>query len=310
VRAIFALVICGSRMQLIDYAGGLMREYRTAIMDNRRWGDFRSRPDDIFVCTPAKCGTTWTQMIVASLLWPAGDLPAPMMMLSPWIEANFIPAEAMHPMLEAQTHRRFMKSHTAADGIPFFDDAKYLFVGRDGRDAFMSLCNHMERLKSTDALDVKAREAGIPEMPKYDGDIHGFFDRWLADDDQFFHIVGSYWERRQQPNMLLLHYRDLKSDLSAKMHRVADFLGIDVPDALWDDVVERCTFESMRENGEQIGPIDTMFEGGAKGFIFKGTNGRWRDILTDDEVARYQKRASECLAVEAVEWLEHGRDPG
>ncbi len=57
-------------------------------------------------------------------------------------------------------------------------------------------------------------------------------------------------------------------------------------------------------------PIDTMFEGGAMGFIFKGTNGRWRDVLTDDEVACYQKRASECLSVEAVEWLEHGRNPG
>ncbi len=46
-----------------------------------------------------------------------------------------MPADVMHPMLEAQTHRRFMKSHTAADGIPFFDDAKYIVVGRDGLDA-------------------------------------------------------------------------------------------------------------------------------------------------------------------------------
>ena len=123
-----------------------MREYRTALMDNRRWEQFKPRPDDIFVCTPAKCGTTWTQTIVGNLLWPHGDLPAPIMMLSPWIEAEFMPAEGMFPMLEAQTHRRFMKSHTAADGIPWFDDAKYIFVARDGRDAFMSLCNHVERL--------------------------------------------------------------------------------------------------------------------------------------------------------------------
>jgi len=94
------------------------------------------------------------------------------------------------------------------------------------------------------------------------------------------------------------------------MHRIADFLGIDVPAAQWNDVVDRCTFESMRENGEKIGPIEMRFEGGAKGFIFKGTNGRWRDELTLEEVARYQKRANECLPAEAVDWLENGRNPG
>ncbi|TMA51013.1 MAG: sulfotransferase domain-containing protein [Deltaproteobacteria bacterium] len=43
--------------------------------DNRRWAGFEPRPGDIFVCTPPKCGTTWTQAIVASLLWPDGKAP-------------------------------------------------------------------------------------------------------------------------------------------------------------------------------------------------------------------------------------------
>ncbi|HIK85342.1 MAG: sulfotransferase domain-containing protein, partial [Myxococcales bacterium] len=284
-----------------------MRKYHTAIMDNRRWDQFKPRPDDIFVCTPAKCGTTWTQTIVASLLWPDGDIPGPIMMLSPWIEAEFMPAEVMHPMLEAQTHRRFMKSHTAADGIPFFDDAKYIVVGRDGRDAFMSFTNHIERMKGLDDMRAKAKEAGLPELEEYDGDIHAFFDRWLADDDHFFHIIATYWERREQSNLLFVHFNDLKTDLSAEMRRIADFLDVDVPASLWETVVDRCTFESMRENDDMLGPLDIMFEGGTKGFIFKGTNGRWRDVLTSDEVARYQKRASGCLPAEAIEWLEHGR---
>ena len=284
-----------------------MREYHTAIMDNRRWAQFKPRPDDIFVCTPAKCGTTWTQTIVANLLWPRGDIPGPIMMLSPWIEAEFMPAEVMHPMIEAQTHRRFMKSHTAADGIPFFDDAKYIVVGRDGLDAFMSFTNHIERMKGLDDLKAKAKEAGLPDLQEYDGDLHAFFDRWLADDDHFFHIIATYWERRKQSNILFLHFNDLKADLSGEMRRIADFLGIDVPISLWDQVVDRCTFESMRENDEMLGPLDVMFEGGTKGFIFKGTNGRWRDVLTSDEVARYQKRACECLPAEAIDWLEHGR---
>ncbi len=284
-----------------------MREYHTAIMDTGRWAQFKPRPDDIFVCTPAKCGTTWTQTIVANLLWPKGDLPGPIMTWSPWIEAKFMPVEIMHPMLEAQTHRRVMKTHTPADGIPFFEDAKYIVVGRDGRDAFMSLTNHVERMKGIDDLNAKAREDGVPELQQYDGDPHTFFDRWLDDEDQFFHIIATYWERRSQSNLLFVHYNDLKADLSAEMHRIADFLAIDVPASHWDGVVDRCTFESMRENEDMLGPLDVIFEGGTKGFIFKGTNGRWRDVLTSAEVARYQQRASELLPREATHWLEQGR---
>jgi len=287
-----------------------MREYRNAVMDNRRWSRFESRPGDIFICTPAKCGTTWTQTIVGNLLWPDGALPAPIMALSPWIEAQFIPVDAMIPMLEAQTNRRFMKSHTAADGIPWFDDAKYVAVGRDGRDAFMSLVNHVQRLRGTDEMNARAREEGIPELPEFDGDIHAFFDKWLADDDNFFHIIASYWERRAQPNLLLVHFNDLKRDLSGEMRRIAEFLDIDVPESLWSDVVARCTFESMRGNSEKVGPFEVMFEGGAEGFLFKGTNGRWRDVLTPAELARYHQRASACLPEAAQHWLEHGRNAG
>ena len=49
-------------------------------------------------------------------------------------------------------------------------------------------------------------------------------------------------------------------------------------------------------------------KGGAKGFIFKGTNGRWRDVLTADELAQYQRRATGFLPPEAMHWLEFGRN--
>ena len=284
-----------------------MREYRTAIFDNRRWQRFKPRPDDIFVCTPAKCGTTWTQTIVASLLYPNGDAPASVHTLSPWIEMRLMPEDAMHEGLEAQTQRRFMKSHTAADGIPWFDDAKYIVVGRDGRDVFMSMCNHLQRLKMIPQMNEHALDDGVPAMPEFDGDYHAFFPMWLGQDDILFHIIETYWQRRQQPNVLLVHFQDLKSDLEAEMRRIAEFLDIEIDAPLWPAVVERCTFEGMRARADEIGDFDLMFEGGAEGFLFKGTNGRWRDVLTDEEVAAYERRAKDTLPEAAARWLEGGR---
>jgi aryl sulfotransferase len=283
-----------------------LQPYRTAVFDNARWADFEPRARDIFVCTPPKCGTTWTQTIVASLLWPAGDAPGPIMKLSPWIEFQLLPIEALQETLGAQTHRRFIKSHTPADGIPFFPDAKYVVVGRDGRDAFMSLCNHVERFKLTDVLNARALADGVPPMPGWDGDVHGFFSQWLEEGAHTRHL-GSFWERRRDPRIQLVHYNDLKADLAGEMRRIAAFLEIDVPEASWPAVVERCTFEAMRARAAEIGDMDIAFEGGMKnGFLFKGTNGRWRDVLTKDELEAYAKRTAELVPPDAAAWIEHG----
>ncbi len=284
-----------------------LRPYRTAVFDNRRWARFTPRPDDIFVCTPPKCGTTWTQTLVNSLIFQDGNSPGPVMVVSPWLEAEFTPLDAIVARLEAQTHRRSIKSHTPADGIPWFDDAKYIFVGRDGRDAFMSMCNHRAVMKAdmVDALNQRALADGVPPMPPFDGDVHAFFASWLVDGSVLAH-VATYWQRRSSPNLLFVHYADLKADLSGEMRRIADFLEITVPPAKWPAVVERCTFESMRARGSEIGEF-ALFEGGAKSFLFKGTNGRWRDVLTADELATYAKRVADLLPADAATWLEHGR---
>ena len=48
------------------------------------------------------------------------------------------------------------------------------------------------------------------------------------------------------------------------------------------------------------------FEGGAESFLFKGTNGRWRGVLSEGELQRYQDRVEDLLVPEAAYWLEHG----
>jgi aryl sulfotransferase len=283
------------------------REYRSATTDNRRWDAFVHRPGDIFICTPRKCGTTWMQTIVASLLWPAGDVPDAVTVISPWFDASIEPLHDVVARLESQTHRRFVKTHTPADGIPWFSTGRYVVMGRDGRDAFMSQCNHMERLRANvrASIDAAAAADGLPGMPAWNGDIHAFFTSWLADGELFDHIA-TFWERRTRPNVLLAHHADFTADLDGEMRRLADFLEIDVPGDAWPEVVDRCRFDQMRRRSQEIGQFGWIFEGGAKSFLFKGTNGRWRDVLTDDELAAYARRVANVLPPDAAAWLEHG----
>jgi aryl sulfotransferase len=285
-----------------------LKPYRSAISDNRRWARFDPRPGDVYVCTPPKCGTTWTQTIVHSLMWPDGGGPLPVMTVAPWLEAEFNVLDETLALLAAQPHRRQIKTHTPADGIPFFDDARYIFVARDGRDAFMSWCNHRANMKRgiVDEVNQRALADGIPPMPQWDGDVHGFFAQWITDGALFRHVL-TFWQRRSAPNLLLLHYNDLKSDLDGEMRRIADFLGLHVAAASWPAAVARCRFEAMQARGDEIGSF-RLFEGGSKSFLFKGSNGRWRDVLSADELARYGKRVAEILPPDAADWLEYGKE--
>jgi len=63
----------------------------------------------------------------------------------------------------------------------------------------------------------------------------------------------------------------------------------------------------MQARSAEIGDFQRFFDGGAKSFLFKGTNGRWRDVLTPDELAAYASRLAEVLPPAAARWLEGGR---
>jgi len=141
-------------------------------------------------------------------------------------------------------------------------------------------------------------------MPDWDGDVHAFFARWLQQ-AALLHHVATFWELRSRPNVLLVHFADLKRDLAGEMRRIAAFLEIDVPEARWPAVVARCTFDAMKSRADEIGTF-WNFEGGAQSFLFKGTNGRWHDVLSPAELEAYRQRVAEILPAEAARWLEQG----
>ena len=285
------------------------REYRNVGVDNLRWQSFVPRAGDIFVCTPPKCGTTWMQAIVAALLFPEGA-PGPVMRIAPWLDARFEPIDDVVARLEAQSHRRSIKTHTPADGIPWYPSVSYVVVGRHGLDAFMSLLNHMRNMRPEVFMRLGA-SAAQDGIALGDGrrapveDVHEFFSWWLENPLWFEH-VASFWSHVAEPNVLFVHYNDMQADLDGQMRRVASFLDISVREDQWAEQVERCTFESMKKGSDKISDF-ANFVGGAETFLYKGSNGRWRDVLTVDELAAFDRRANELLPSDAIAWTTSGQ---
>ena len=239
--------------------------------------------------------------------------------VSPWIDARFFgPIEPMIASIEAQQHQRFVKSHLAADGLLFFDEAKYIVVGRDTRDVFMSLWNHYSAY--TDfaySLFNDAERPGpeFPRCPESPRDLwprwiaEGWFD-WEADGWPFWshhHHLSTWWQLRDLPNVLFVHFGDLLADTEREMRRIAAFCAIDVPDDQWPAIVEIVRIDSMRSEASAGDAGAAMvFEGGIDRFLFKGTNGRWRDALTADDLKLYDHAAA-TLEPGLRAWLEGGR---
>jgi len=125
----------------------VIHTYQNHALDSTRWQHYQPRSDDIIIATSYKSGTTWMQEIVRQLLFcerphaPERDAIA-LMKISPWLEQRLFPLDEVLSRVDAQQHRRFIKTHLALDGLAFFPQVKYIVVGRDTRDVAMSMWNH------------------------------------------------------------------------------------------------------------------------------------------------------------------------
>jgi aryl sulfotransferase len=89
---------------------------------------------------------------------------------------------------------------------------------------------------------------------------------------------------------------------------LADFLEIPLSEATLPDILQAISLDAMRNSAERTNPGMTSFwKEGAKTFFFKGTNGRWRDVLSAEEVQMYEERAAQVLTPDCRAWLEQGR---
>src|SRR5205823_3162597 len=105
--------------------------YRGIVADSARWEGFQFRDDDIVISTPPKCGTTWMQTMCALVIFQTPDFDSSIDELSPWLDMLTRDRDETVAQLERQTHRRFIKSHTPLDGLPFDERVTYICVGRD-----------------------------------------------------------------------------------------------------------------------------------------------------------------------------------
>ena len=287
------------------------RELHNHHMDSTVWNDFRFRDDDIIVATYAKSGTTWTQQLIGQLVFH-GQADVPIHDISPWVDLRVPPAEVKLAALEAQTHRRIVKTHLPVDALTMSPKAKYIYIGRDGRDVLFSFYHHHQNANDLwyELLNETPGLVG-PKIERPDPDVRSYFDTWLENDGapiwSYWDNISSWWAIRDQPNVKLIHFANLKADLEGEMRKIADYLGIEIAESAWPTILEHCSFDYMKAHAEMVAPLGgAVFDGGAGTFMNKGVNGRWKDVLSPAQIAAYEARVLEKLGPDCARWLATG----
>ncbi len=290
--------------------------------DNARWERFRLRPDDVIITTPSKCGTTWMQTIVGMLLRDRVDLGAPIGLISPWLDMLIRTEEEVYALLDAQTQRRFIKTHTPLDGLPFDPSVTYIAVIRHPLDVALSDRDHMANMLRERAVEMRVAASGpfepaaqaeeAPEDPA--GSL-----RWFIDNDReptgsgpygladYCQQVRTYWDARAEPNVHLFHYADMWNDLNSEMRRVAAALKVGVDEARWPAFVEAATLTSMRARASQAAPDAHLgLWQSVEGFFRTGGTRDWASLLKPEDITHFEQRLVQ-LAGDAYGWVTRGR---
>ena len=302
-------------------SGGLVR-YRAFLFDSERWSSFEHRPGDVIISTPPKAGTTWTQMLCALLVFDTTELPAPLDSLSPWLDMKTRSTDEVFALLDAQRHRRFIKTHTPLDGLPRWDDVTYVVVGRDPRDIAVSWEHHMANADIERIVDVRIEAVGaddltdrdVPPPPIEDPRLR-FLD-WMdrpfdpgvvASLEHVLHHLDTGWQRRHEANVAMFHYGDYRTDLVGEMERLAAVLGITTSRGRLEALAAAASLERMRADAERVVPDSghRIWKDPAA-FFRAGGHGEWAERLAPEDAEHYAARVAELVDAELGSWVHLG----
>jgi aryl sulfotransferase len=277
-----------------------------------RWAQFPFRSGDIVISTVPKSGTTWMQMICALLVFQTPRLPASLPKLSPWLEAPAVSRAKSYAELAALQHRRFIKTHLTLNELPADPRATYIVVARNPLDMAVSWHFHTSELLSGNDPGKPGGSARAAETARQwllgaidnigaSGQGHdSYFDRLLKS-------LSCAWERRAEPNVVLVHYEDLSADLPGEMRRLASRLDITVPEDKWPSLVQAATFRQMQAAADQLQPMQNVPARNASkehaAFFRRGFSGEGRALLTAAEAAPYYTGAAQVAPKDLLAWL-------
>jgi hypothetical protein len=273
-KPLVALLAMGSRTETImpgfEFEGvyGPPKVSSPEVFERAR--NYQPRPEDVFVATQMRCGTTWMQQIVYEIVHRGNgnlgdDGHGHLYAACPWIDGiNSVSLEDSPLVGERPT--RIIKTHLPAKLSPYGDHAKYVYVTRHPVSCFASIVDYNRTLLGPLMPDVEKMAEWFCSARMY----------WLPWPE---HVSGWWQWAESRKNVLFLHYEEIIADFPANLDRVARFLGYQLTEDEKHRISEKCSFQYMKQNEEifEMSPPNMFSVAGGR-FMASGKESRYMDV--------------------------------
>jgi Sulfotransferase domain len=239
------------------------------------FGSYQPTAHDVFVCSYFKSGTTWMLQMSIQIAHRGAAEFENIHHAVPWpdgpgrLKAHMIPLDDPSPVQRSPSGLRIIKTHRLQKDVPFAPEAKYIAIVRDPKDVCVSGYHFLRSL------------VWGPLTPS----VQHWVDYFLSPDFQqgsWAEHLSGYWALRDRENVLFLTFDEMKRDGEGTVRRVSDFMGVDLDDAQFAEVVRRSGFDYMKEFDSQFSPGQIVPWGGSKGYLIRrGKSGSYAELLDD-----------------------------
>ena len=242
------------------------------VLDQLR--DLQLYPDDVWVVTYPKCGTTWSQQIMR-LIRNKGVLDDRKVDFAvPWSEGiERLHFKAANFSFDKVKRPRDFSSHLPYDLIPFgppYDTpCRYIYVARNPKDVAVSCFFHNK----------------VRYFPNLEWDA--FWKMYIEGRVEFGKYIDhllSWLPHKDDENVLFLTYESMKKDLKQAVSKMATFMGENLSDDIIAKIADMTTFENMKKDNTANYSWQVMFQKeGVQPFLRKGIVGDWKNFLTAEQ---------------------------
>ncbi|KAG6800257.1 estrogen sulfotransferase [Apis mellifera caucasica] len=282
-------------------------------IEGKGFYNFKARPDDIWVLSYPRSGTTWTQELVwllsnnldfkrakTELLAERFPFLEFSMFNHPEVTREFLElnkgdkdkeelckkiAQPGYDILEKIPSKRFIKSHFPFSLLPNILESgcKIIYIARNPKDVAVSWYYLNKAIKTQG----------------YIGDFTTFwyyFQNNLTPWSPYWEHLKEAWTHRNHPNVLFMFYEEMQYDFSKAIKKIAKFLGKDYTEEEIKKVEDYLNIKNFRNNPmvnlSELKKCDIITSGT---FVRKGQSNGWKDMFSEELNAKANKWIEENL---------------
>ncbi|GAB1600254.1 estrogen sulfotransferase-like [Argonauta hians] len=274
----------GNAMPVYKYKGHNILYLEMASSALSKLNTVKFRTDDILLYTYPGAGSHWVYEFANMIL---AENSKRVSVIKEDLLLDLAPIET----LEAVKSPRILNTHLPLEFIPteLLQNHKIIHVNRNPKAMLLTYYRHLKQANTF----------------QYNGDFPSYFELFMKGEvpygDYFKHTQEFHTFRKNNPNVLIVTYEEMKANLSKVLSRIANFLGKTLSDDLNKSIVEMCTFDKMKSDAEiytNYFPNDGFKEGAT--YYHSGKLDTWKKWLTVEQSERVDARIQHELIEKGI----------